>query len=130
MANNSLITLKIIWFHIKKDGKPSIAIAVFLLAIIGAFVWIDHRITSSVIAEVRLAGKVESVQTRPIYPAAGAGRGYSYIYGVRLDGDGSIVFATESRRHPIQIGEKVSVIRSRRENGSSTYRFADNSVSD
>ncbi len=124
MATNGQITRRIIWYHIKRDGKPALAIAMLLLAIVGAYVWIDHQITSKVINETTLAGTIETAQTQQTDPAAGTGSGYSYQYSIRLDDEG-LVFASESASIPKRIGEKVHLIRSHRENGLSTYRFAE-----
>lgn len=124
MATNWQITRRIIWYHVKKDGKGALPIFLLIAVIIGVFWRVGERITSTVVANADVAGTIHSVQVLQADPAEAVGRGFSYRYGIRLNENGKIVFASKRAKQPKRIGDNVVLIRSDRENSLASYRFA------
>lgn len=124
MVTSWQITCKIIWYHIRKDGTGVLLVLLLIAAIVGVFWQIGERITSPVVAKTKVTGTIQSVQLRQTDPAAGVGGGFSYKYGIRLNEDEKLVFASKRAQQPKRIGDDVVLIRAARENGLVTYRFA------
>lgn len=70
----------------------------------------------------QVSGIVEYVATGPAHPEATVGRGFYYVYTIRLD-DGWRVQVQGDVNRPLLLGQYVSINRQRRENSRVTYHL-------
>lgn len=81
------------------------------------------RQSSPIVNVERLTGTVINVLNTTPDPESSAGRGFSYLYGIRLDENDRLVFVYGDATAPRAIGSKVSIERQHRRNDTETYRL-------
>jgi hypothetical protein len=81
------------------------------------------RQSSPIVNVERLTGTVINVLNTTPDPESSAGRGFIYLYGIRLDENDRLVFVYGDATAPRAIGSKVSIERQHRRNDTETYRL-------
>ena len=81
------------------------------------------RQSSPIVSVERLTGAVVNVLNTTPDPESSAGRGFTYLYGIRLDENDRLVFVYGDATAPRAIGSKVSIERQHRRNDTQTYRL-------
>ena len=81
------------------------------------------RQSSPIVSVERLTGAVVNVLNTTPDPESSAGRGFTYLYGIRLDENDRLVFVYGNASLPRAIGTKVSIERQHRRNDTETYRL-------
>ncbi|MER8568155.1 hypothetical protein NKH85_20875 [Mesorhizobium sp. M0924] len=79
------------------------------------------RQSSPIVNVERLTGTVINVLNTTPNPESSAGRGFIYLYGIRLDENARLVFVYGDATAPRAIGSKVSIERQHRRNDTETY---------
>ena len=111
------------WMTVQENLR-GILITILVVAVCALAIGIPIARRSSPIVDVeRLTGTVVNVLNTTSHPEAAVGSGFSYLYGVRLDENGRLVFAYGDASVPRAIGSKVSVERQHRRNDTETYRL-------
>ncbi|PZV33719.1 hypothetical protein B5V02_36080 [Mesorhizobium kowhaii] len=79
------------------------------------------RRSSPIVTLERLTGTVATVLDASPSPDTGITGGFRYLYGIRLDENGPLVFVYDAA--PRAAGSSVSIERQYRENGVDTFRL-------
>ncbi|RWC47712.1 hypothetical protein [Mesorhizobium sp.] len=77
--------------------------------------------SSPIVILERLTGTVATVLDASPSPNTGITGGFRYLYGIRLDENGPLVFVYDAA--PRVAGSNVSIERQHRENGTDTFRL-------
>ena len=83
----------------------------------------DCKAKQPIVNVERLTGTVINVLNTTPDPESSAGRGFIYLYGIRLDENDRLVFVYGDATAPRAIGSKVSIERQHRRNDTETYRL-------
>jgi len=111
------------WITLQENLR-GILITILVVGVCALAIGIPIARQSSPIVNVeRLAGTVVTVLNTAPNPEGSAGRGFSYLYGIRLEENDSLVFVYGDAREPRAIGSKVSIERQHRRNDTETYRL-------
>ena len=111
------------WITLQENLR-GILITILVVGVCALAIGIPIARQSSPIVNVeRLAGTVINVLNTTPDPESSAGRGFIYLYGIRLDENDRLVFVYGDATAPRAIGSKVSVERQHRRNDTETYRL-------
>ena len=111
------------WITLQENLR-GILITILVLGVCALAIGIPIAKQSSPIVNVeRLAGTVINVLNTTPDPESSAGRGFTYLYGIRLDENDRLVFVYGDATAPRAIGAKVSIERQHRRNDTQTYRL-------
>lgn len=111
------------WITLQENLR-GILITILVVGVCALAIGIPIARQSSPIVNVeRLAGTVINVLNTTPDPESSAGRGFIYLYGIRLDENDRLVFVYGDATAPRAIGSKVSIERQHRRNDTETYRL-------
>ncbi|MER9935077.1 hypothetical protein [Mesorhizobium sp. M7A.F.Ca.MR.245.00.0.0] len=111
------------WMTLQENLR-GILVTILVVGVCALAIGIPIARQSSPIVNVeRLTGTVVNVLNTTPDPESSAGRGFSYLYGIRLDENDRLVFVYGDATAPRAIGSKVSVERQHRRNDTETYRL-------
>lgn len=111
------------WMTLQENLR-GILVTILVVGVCALAIGIPIARQSSPIVNVeRLTGTVVNVLNTTPDPESSAGRGFSYLYGIRLDQNDRLVFVYGDATAPRAIGSKVSVERQHRRNDTETYRL-------
>jgi hypothetical protein len=111
------------WITLQENLR-GILITILVLGACALAIGIPIARQSSPIVNVeRLTGTVINVLNTTPDPESSAGRGFIYLYGIRLDENDRLVFVYGDATAPRAIGSKVSIERQHRRNDTETYRL-------
>ena len=111
------------WITLQENLR-GILITILVVGVCALAIGIPIARQSSPIVNVeRLTGTVINVLNTTPDPESSAGRGFIYLYGIRLDENDRLVFVYGDATAPRAIGSKVSVERQHRRNDTETYRL-------
>lgn len=79
------------------------------------------RQSSPIVNLEPMTGTVATVLNASPSPDTGITSGFRYLYGIRLDENGPLVFVYDDA--PLAIGSQVSIQRQHRQNDTETYRL-------
>ncbi|MCQ8870536.1 hypothetical protein NP945_01750 [Mesorhizobium sp. LMG17149] len=113
----------LVWMTLQENLR-GILVTILVVGVCALAIGIPIARQSSPIVNVeRLTGTVVNVLNTTPDPESSAGRGFSYLYGIRLDQNDRLVFVYGDATAPRAIGSKVSVERQHRRNDTETYRL-------
>ena len=111
------------WITLQENLR-GILITILVVGVCALAIGIPIARQSSPIVNVeRLTGTVINVLNTTPDPESSAGRGFIYLYGIRLDENDRLVFVYGDATAPRAIGSKVSIERQHRRNDTETYRL-------
>lgn len=111
------------WITLQENLR-GILITILVVGVCALAIGIPIARQSSPIVNVeRLTGTVINVLNTTPDPESSAGRGFTYLYGIRLDENDRLVFVYGDATAPRAIGAKVSIERQHRRNDTQTYRL-------
>ena len=112
------------WIALQENLRGILITVLVVLAVCALAIGIPIATQGSPIVNVeRLTGTVINVLNTTPDPESSAGRGFIYLYGVRLDENDRLVFVYGDATAPRAIGSKVSIERQHRRNDTQTYRL-------
>ena len=112
------------WISLQENLRGILITVLVVLAVCALAIGIPIARQGSPIVNVeRLTGTVINVLNTTPDPESSAGRGFIYLYGVRLDENDRLVFVYGDATAPRAIGSKVSIERQHRRNDTQTYRL-------
>lgn len=111
------------WITLQENLR-GILITILVLGVCALAIGIPiARQSSPIVSVERLTGAVVNVLNTTPHPESSAGRGFTYLYGIRLDENDRLVFVYGDAASPRAIGAKISVERQHRRNDTETYRL-------
>ena len=112
------------WITLQENLRGILITVLVVLAVCALAIGIPIATQGSPIVNVeRLTGTVINVLNTTPDPESSAGRGFIYLYGIRLDENDRLVFVYGDATAPRAIGAKVSIERQHRRNDTQTYRL-------